>query len=175
MNKIFGDNSFETKALGDSLYTTSNVITGGSTPFTIEAYYLFDPDFTTTSTGTDLSIFSLCNDSGYYQGYFLSRSLMNICTYRHSSFSKPLLSDSFINKRKIRINEINKITITYDGSALRSFINDELDGVYGTLIGLEKSSQPLRFMSYNFNNSKNTTKGLIDNINIHNGIATRVS
>lgn len=32
MNKIFGDNSFETKALGDSLYTNSNIITGGSTP-----------------------------------------------------------------------------------------------------------------------------------------------
>ena len=40
VNKIFGQNSFETKALGDSLYTNSNIITGGSTPFTIEFYAL---------------------------------------------------------------------------------------------------------------------------------------
>ena len=174
VNKIFGENSFETKALGDSLYTNSNVITGGSAPFTIEGYYLFRPDFNTTSTGTDLSLFSLCNDSGYYQGYFLSKSSMNIGTYRAPQFSKPILDDSFINKRKIKVNEINKITISYDGSALRSFINDELDGIYGTSVGLEKSSQPLRLMSYNFNTSKNTTSGLIDNINIHDGIATKV-
>lgn len=28
-NRIYGSNSFETKALGDSLYTNSNIITGG--------------------------------------------------------------------------------------------------------------------------------------------------
>ena len=39
-NKLYSTSSFETKALGASLYTNSNVITGGSTPFTVEFYSL---------------------------------------------------------------------------------------------------------------------------------------
>lgn len=173
-NKIFGNASFETKALGDSLSTNSKILSGGSVPFTIESYYLFDPDFSTTQQDTDLSIFSQSGDTGYYQGYFLSRSTMMIGTYRHTSFTKPITDDTFNKKTKLKPNEVNKITVSYDGSALRSFINDELDGIYGTSAGIELTNQPFRLLSYNYNTNKNTTKGIIDNINIFDGIATKV-
>ena len=51
VNKIFGENSFETKALGDSLYTNSQIITGGATPFTVEFYALISKQNGWTGAG----------------------------------------------------------------------------------------------------------------------------
>lgn len=118
VNKIFGDNSFETKALGDSLYTNSNIITGGSTPFTIEFYALIKPQ----------------ESQLYTEGLVITdnRTLSIDKTTRNLMYSVG----NSLGKIKIKYNELNKIMITFDGSATRVFVNDILDIVVGTNTGI---------------------------------------
>lgn len=172
VNKIFGENSFETKAIGDSLYTNSNIITGGSTPFTIEFYNVLNPNFSTTTAGTDLSLYAQPDSQGYYQGVFIAKETRNIGYYRNGTM--PNLVYTTLSSYKINVNDVNKYTITYDGAAIRVFVNDKLVNIIGSGSGHIITNQPFQFLSYNFNTSKNTTSGIIDNINIHDGIATKV-
>ena len=76
------------------------------------------------------------------------------------------------------MNEINKYTFTYDSSALRCFVNDELDVIAGTSNGFSMSNvQPFKFFQtvvVGYEQYMRSTIGLLDNINIHNGIATKV-
>ncbi len=117
-NKIFGDNSFETKALGDSLYTNSNIITGGSTPFTIEFYALIKPQETQL----------------YTEGLVITdnRILSIDKTTRNLMYSVG----NSLGKIKIKYNELNKIMITFDGATTRVFVNDILDIVVGINTGI---------------------------------------
>lgn len=169
VNKIFGQNSFETKALGDSLYTNSNIITGGSTPFTIEFYALIKD-----SNSLDYTpLFSKNNTGAGFQFLNVNRSLGNILQYFRQSNGGGEINNSTSNigLSKIKFNEINKFTMTYDGSALRFFVNNSLDMVLGTTTGLKSDTGlPFSFLA----GSSFQSYGLVDNINIHDGIATKV-
>ncbi len=174
VNKIFGENSFETKALGDSLYTNSNVITGGSTPFTIEFYALIKDKYGPAGYDAPLISQSKTTSSGEQQLNW-GRTIRNVYFYK-SDNNTPSLSP-VVGKYKFNYNEINKYTLTYDSSALRVFINDKLDSVNGTLYGWNKTDNPIRLLDSlvpTFEFVRHGTKGLIDNINIHDGIATKV-
>lgn len=163
-NKIYGNSSFETKALGDSLYTNSNIITGGSTPFTIEFYCLLIE--LPSNIWNFLYSKNNNNDNSDY-GIFIKN---NILSFVESATAK------YANK-KIYVNDINKYSITYDGVALRIFVNDDLELVIGTPNGFVTYTQPLRFLGYkipSLTQYNSTTKGIIDNINIYDGIATKV-
>ena len=76
VNKIFGQNSFETKAVGDSLYTNSNVITGGATPFTIEYYFVYKGKQTPENNIWDAPIFTKYD--GADQGNYLNTNTYNL-------------------------------------------------------------------------------------------------
>lgn len=166
VNKIFGENSFETKALGDSLYTNSNVITGGSTPFTIE-FYAFVSSIQ-PSTYNYLPLFT--NDyAAADQGLYFFKSNKTLVYYRSNSTNIIDVK----GQTKINANEINKITLTYDGACLRVFVNDILDLIYGVSSPIVKQNIFAFFKSKSsaINNGLN---GLLDNVNIHDGIATKV-
>lgn len=178
-NKIFGENSFETKALGDSLYTNSNVITGGSTPFTIEFYALIKGQVGWADNNEKhLPLLSKNNfNGGGDQLFAINQAVGNkIEYYRGTNVGGELRYRGF---ETINFNEINKYTITYDGSACRIFINDKLDKVFGINTSPITMSNSHSFTFFDslvssFPTYRRGTLGIIDNINIHNGIATKV-
>lgn len=185
INKIFGENSFETKALGDSLYTNTKAITGGSTPFTLEFYALIKSgvsynnfyDGTNNGLGSSggiLSQYRTGSDAEQNLSFYDKRLFF----YRGTNGSTvPSIPSTYL-KSKLSFNDINKYTISYDGSALRLFVNDKLDTVLGSTVGWDSNTdRPLKFLDVeNINNSniRIGAKGIIDNINIHDGVATKV-
>ena len=177
-NKIFGDNSFETKALGESLYTNSNVITGGSTPFTIEFYALIKGSSKNASGYNEFKypLIAKNNNSAGGEQIFSVNSNMNLCTWRASAFEPSFANTTSFHK--IRLNEIDKHTISYDGSSIRWFVNDKLESITGTLNGIRMNgSTPFTFYNNtipNYPAHNTTTHGLLDNINIFDGVATKV-
>lgn len=176
VNKLFGQNSFETKALGDSLYTNSNIITGGSTPFTIEFYALISGRYGFSNQYVGYPLLFKNNDgSGVDNGFGLEQTKGNKVRFIRLSPSNTFEVESY-GYHNIQLNEIYKYTITYDGSALRWFINDKLDSVTGILNGFKTSnSRPFTFFErYASDNIRIGAKGIIDNINIHDGIVTKV-
>lgn len=178
-NKIFGENSFETKALGDSLYTNSKIITGGATPFTIEFYALIKSGSKGVSSPYQIyPLFSKANNVGAGEQFFyIDGSLGNKLAFQRQSNAGTIVT-ILGGQKNIRLNEINKFTFTYDSSALRLFINDKIDSIAGTLNGfVPTTSEPYRFLrNYvsSYSGYESNTLGLIDNINIHDGIATKV-
>lgn len=176
VNTIFGGTSFETKALGDGLSTTNKLITGGATPYTIEFYALIKSDNLQTSSSFHPILTSKHpnGSGGGSQGLYLNKTTNQFMYQRTTDIEPNFGVDGNLsfNNNKIAYNKINKITITFDGVALRFFINDALDYVIGTLNGhyirtfFHLYSHPAAF--------DNTTKGIIDNINIFDGIATKV-
>ena len=177
VNKIFGNNSFETKTLGDSLSTTSNIITGGATPFTIEFYALVK-----SSQGFNQYVTLLSSNNNIIDGaqfiYLHPTNGYKLSQYRGAN------GGSFINGirensgyQNIKFNEINKYTITYDGAALRYFVNDKYDLVLGTSVGYSQNNLPFSFLNTSIpvdTSYDQSTQGLIDNINIFDGVATKV-
>ena len=169
-NYIFGKNSFETKSLGDSLYTNSNIITGGSIPFTIEFYALIK-----SCNNLDVVPLFIKNKNTSYgdQGYFLNLNTGLMFNIKYGSWN----ANDF-GLYKVKFNEINKFTLTYDGAAFRYFLNDNLNAVVGMLNSFDiTSSEPFRFFrGYipNYPGGQTSTYGLIDNINIFDGIAKKV-
>lgn len=165
-NKIYGNSSFETKGLGDSLYTNSNVITGGSTPFTIDFYLLLTPE--NINVLYNIPIFSTTVANTDYKA--LSRSLTSEKIFTSGNTNNS--SDAVVQSNsKVKYNEINKITMSYDGSAFRVFINDILEIIKGTSNGFFiKGEFPYYFLK-EFNGYTRSSYGLLDNINIFNGEA----
>lgn len=180
VNKILGDNSFETKALGDSLYTNSNIITGGSTPFTIEFYALIKNGG--GYQNKSFPLFSKNNNSGGGdQVVGVDKDAGGkIYLYRDATGGGVLGDGTTIayGKTNLNYNDINKYTITYDGASIRLFVNDKLEAIAGTLNGFKFSnSEPFRFFRTlvpSYASYSRSTYGLIDNINIHDGVATKV-
>ena len=175
VNKIFGKNSFETKALGDSLYTNSNVITGGSTPFTVEFYSLIKGS-SKNASGYEAFTYPVISKNNNGSNGEQCFSITNNMNPMFSRYSSPSFAIS--GNYKINLNEINKHQITYDGSAIRWFVNDELRLTVGTSIGLRMSnSVPFTFYRHSipaYPVHDTNTHGIIDNINIHDSIATKV-
>lgn len=179
VNKIFGENSFETKALGDSLSTTSKLITGGTTPFTIEFYALVNASFSANNNffGAGYALLSQNRGGGDSDQQILVDANLIAYLYRGANGGASpfqLTRGSYKNLR----NELNKYTFTYDGSALRLFINDQLDIIVGTNNGWDVTN-PYPFTFFDnlvsgYSQYRVGTKGIIDNINIHDGIATKV-
>lgn len=187
-NHIFGENSLETKELGDSLHSSSNLITGGTKPYTVEFYTLVRPDqsqmrdlqvslplflksFTKSSGTVNLQGVLLVNP---YESNASTISPFTVRTYWNE------ISD--YSKFKVRPNEINKFTITYDSAAIRVFVNDKLTNITGSEVGLYNNlASPYAFMqNYNVSSgsgvpTNSVTKAILDNINIHDGVATITS
>ncbi len=174
VNHIFGFQSFETKVLGDSLYTTSNIITGGSAPFTIEFYINVNKDQSqmASNTTSDLPIFT--NPFATHQGLFITSPYRTDGTtpwiFRLISSNGTVHTNTYFNTKN-NVSENNKITLSYDGAAIRLFLNNVLIGVYGSLIGIYANSNPIYFYKNLFNSAITSTKGLIDNVNIFDGEA----
>ena len=175
-NKIFGENSFETKALGDSLYTNSNIITGGATPYTIEFYALIKKYLSVNNFFNGCAIIAQ-NKGGADSDQQILIQDNRAYMYRGSNGGANPFSLTR-GSTNINFNDINKYTVTYDGVALRFFINDKLDITVGTLTGWDSSHQsPFKFFDNvvsGYTQYRVGTAGIIDNINIHNGIATKV-
>ena len=169
VNKLYSANSFETKALGDSLYTSSNIITGGSTPFTIEFYALIKSlEDTSLSSYINIVTGDHIDFTTNGQGLYIHRDNKTLVYYRYMPDNLDVHS-----KLKISFNEINKITMSYDGACIRIFINDYLSNIIGTLSGFIKRDF-IAFYKTISNTAKGQILGIIDNINIHDGIATKV-
>lgn len=164
VNPLFGDKSFETKALGDSLYTNSNIITGGSTPFTIEFYVLVKGIIQPTDTQYIPIFYNHSSGSANRQGLMRHKTNGNLIYY--SNFQ----SINIEIRKKINFNEINKMSISYDGACIRIFINDVLESTFGQLSYI--TQEFIKFLSGDSDTRMHT--GLIDNINIFNGVATKV-
>lgn len=176
VNKLYSANSFETKALGDSLYTNSNILTGGATPFTIEFYALIKKYLSVNNFFNGCAILAQNKGGGDSDQQILiqdNRAYM----YRGSNGGANPFSLTR-GSTNINFNDINKYTLTYDGVALRFFINDKLDITVGTLTGWDSSHQnPFKFFDNvvsGYTQYRVGTDGIIDNINIHNGIATKI-
>lgn len=174
-NKLYGNTSFETTTLGDSLYTSNTVISGGSTPFTVEYYFLYKGKNTPNSNEWDAPIFTKFD--GADQGNYLNTNTYNLSFYKSilAGGSSDTENQSLVfGKTKLHPNTINKVTMTYDSSVIRIFINDKLDNVLGSN-GFSTNNKELRFLSrfddVNSTNKVSTTFGLIDNINIFDGEA----
>ena len=164
VNKIFGENSFETKALGDCIKLPNNFINGNN-PYTIEFYMLYSGS-TRGSSRTDYLKAIISKNSSSLDNFICINDNYNIDG-----------SIGFTNNFSTKIfpNELYKYTITYDGSATRIFINDKLLTV-GLPINFN-TSEPLTFGYHlvpGYNNWSFGIIGLWDNINIHDGIATKV-
>lgn len=178
-NKIFGDSSFETKSLGDYIGTNSSIITGDNTPFTIEFYGLISAKTGWSTTGYNQTpLFSKSNNSANGdQCYFVNHALGGKCGLFRNIYYEKQIPEKY-GKTNIKFNEINKYVMSYDGSALRMFINDKLDNVIGTSVGLYQStSEPFKFYDQyipSYSSYRIGTNGLIDNINIFDGVATQV-
>ena len=176
VNKIFGTASFETKSLDDSLSTNSTILSGGAVPFTIEFYALIK-GLTQGGSATGIWQPFLSKNVNVSNGSQVF-GINNRKVYfdRGSGVGSTL---NYTNPKGILIsnNEINKYTISYDGSAIRIFVNNNLEYVAGTLVGLVNTAEPFRFFHNlvpSYPAYRVTTTGIIDNINIFNGIATKV-
>lgn len=165
-NQIFKNNSFETKALGDSLYTNSSIITGGPTPFTIEFYSLIKSlEQTTMSSYINIITGDNLDYSSNGQGVYIHRDNKTIVYYRYNPDNLDVHS-----KVKILFNEINKITISYDGACIRVFINNVLASTIGTLKGFIKRDF-IAFYKSQGDSAQGQINGLLDNVNIFDGEA----
>ena len=178
-NVIFNDTSFETKALGDSLYTNSSILTGGATPFTIEFYALINGRYGGNSASiTTYPLISKDNDSSNGDQFIFCEASVGgkLGIYRDINGGGKI--NSYYGKNNIKLNEINKYSITYDGAALRCFINDNFDMVLGVVNGFKSTtSMPFKFMEAyipSWSQFRNSTKGIIDNINIFDGECRQV-
>lgn len=179
-NKIYGNSSFETKAFADSLSTNSSIITGGAIPFTIEFYALISKQLGFSS-------------AQYVQAPLYSKNGSGSSTNQqmHIDFAKGGKSVivrqanvgsayEIYGSESIKYNEINKYTVSYDGSALRLFINDKLDNIIGLTNGMTVSGSANRpwafFDSYvpGYESYRTSSVGIIDNINIFDGEARQV-
>jgi len=181
VNVIFNKNSLEIKNIGDSLYTTNSVISGMTTPFTIDFYFVVNNFYASIPNApSDMVIqyplISQSNSAAYgEQAVYINKDTKNIEYYRNQSFSSQIPRTG--GKNKVRLNEINHLTISFDGAATRFFLNDELDFVIGDIYGWMPTMNEFRFMDIlvpSFPQYRTYTSGLIDNINIHDGIATKV-
>lgn len=174
VNKIYGDYSLETKLNGDDIQSPAKLLTGNGTPYTVEYHFLYKGKWTPEPIW-DAPIFTryTAGDIGNY---------LNTSTYNISFHSVEMgLNNSSVifGKSKLKPNEINKVTMSYDGSAIRMFINDKLDNTLGTNVGfITRGNQPYRFFSRfaddQYTNPFTSTFGLLDNINIFDGIAKTV-
>lgn len=176
INRLFGTKSLQTVGLWDDLRTTSPVLTGGSTPFTVEFYALIKDSKGGANTTGGFPLFSKTYN-GNYGGQGLLVNNTNYLAYNRQSASgnKEISKASLY---KVFKNDLNKFTMSYDGAALRIFLNDKKALTIGTSLGFYTSSdQPYAFLSsiipsdltWSYN-----TVGIIDNINIHNNVATKV-
>lgn len=164
-NKLFGDNSFETKNLSDCITLPYNHITSSSNPYTID-FYMLQKGGSKGSSRTDdlISLFSKNTSEDRYLALSDNRTIV---------WSLPHTK----KQTKFWNNEINHYTLTFDGSASRLFVNDKLEAVGGGSMDFNSGSDPLRF-GYHYVSGADTwafgTKGIWDNFNIHQGVATVV-
>lgn len=168
--KIYGNYSLESTANGDSLYTSASLLTGGVTPFTIDFYLLVNNQ----SLSNILPVLSKSSNSlGVSQGLYIKNS-SNLQVYRSSSIGSVI---DVLGNIKLRPNEINKITYSFDGAAVRTFINNKLDVVYGVGSGFTANTDlDYKFLnnyipSIGINPPTTSTLGVIDNINVFDGEA----
>lgn len=172
-NSIFGDFSLEASSATDSMITTSKLITGNNTPYTIDMYMLIKGR---QGFGLTYPLFSQVKNTSFGEQE-INMSENNILTYYRNNSVTPILPRSIMSNTKIRINEINKITLSYDGSALRLFINNILEDVIGTSVGwVNTDTEPFRVFESlvpAYNTYRNSTQGLVDNINIFDNISMK--
>lgn len=161
VNKIFGKNSYAAQNYPGGLLTNTDVITGNSTPFNIEFYALLK----TSNSGNFPLLYKNYNGGMGEQGFYVGGDgLIRYHTYRGGWLG-------YYANKKIRLNEINKYNITYDGSAIRMLIDDKLEFIIGSPYGIETSQhrEPLSFFKRHvpgYDVYSEYTMGLIDNINI---------
>lgn len=172
-NRIFGTSSYKSNGLQQSIYTSSNILTGGNTPFTIEFYSLVNGY---NDINGNIFLSKNIDNSNGEQWLRQNPNTLNLEYVRNTTHPNTPSTISSSGTTKINYNEINKITMTYDGAAIRTFINDSLDNIYGSEYGINITSEPLRFLgsSIPLLSSYRGYKGLIDNINIFDGVANKV-
>ena len=167
-NVIYGSNSLQIKQPLNSYVDTTNLLIKGDRPFTLDFYALIQGS---SNDSVSIPLYSQSFGSGggeqFYQvangklAYSRAWGVQNYAPY----------TDNYnISRDNIRLNEINKYTMTYDGSATRIFLNDTLQAVYGTgTIGWWNTNARTYLMhclvsgyeQYQFGGY-----GLIDNLNI---------
>lgn len=175
-NVIYGNNSFENKILSDNINTSSNVVSGNGNKFEIEFHVLVNKDQSQMNGlgGSSLPILSQYDSTNALRNGLYITSPHEV-SYQSPFVFRPVNSNgSGLNnyyKGKIEPNTINKINLSYDGSATRLFKNDELINVYG---GTYIHTYAKNYFMGALNADNTATKGLIDNINIFDGVAKTV-
>lgn len=172
-NPIFGDFSLETvSTVDDHLSTNKKLISGGLVPFTVDLYVLIK---NRTGAGDVYPIFTQSRSVGAGEQQ-LAISNNNLVFYNRSSGVGTVLVREISSKTKIRFNEINQITLSYDSSALRLFINDKLEDIIGTTTPWIETGNPFKiFHSHvpGYEGYRYTTFGLADNINTFDNISMK--
>lgn len=174
-NVIYGDNSFKTNALGDNLNTTSTVVTGNGDKFEFEFYLLVNKDQSHMNGlgGSSLPILSQYEGTLIRNGLYITSPFEVTYTtpfiFRNVNHTGSALNSYY--SEKIEPNTINKINLSYDGSATRLFKNDVLINVFG---GTYIHNYDKTYLMGALNTDSTATKGLIDNINIFDGVAKTV-
>lgn len=176
-NKLYGTTSFETKNVGDSLYTTSKVITGGAKPFCIEFYGLLKADQSQASSHT-YSIplwLTVAGSNSSPIGFLVSspyESSYPIPFTTRISYPLTAVSQASVYGNKIEKNTINKYSLSYDGAAFRLFVNDRLDAVAGVYSSFTINQSTVFSFGANKTTATPTVANCIfDNINIFDGEA----
>jgi hypothetical protein len=175
-NTLYGLSSLSTSVAGDSLYTSSNIITGNTTPYTIEFYALIKGAAGGLSITTpDYPLFSQSASAGDGEQYLYYSNNGILQYYRGSGFGSSAIG--FACNKRLRKNTITKYTMTYDGSAIRVFVNDTLDAVYGISNGWNNIGTPSYLFAtrvIRYDQWRRYTTGLLDNFNVLNNVATKV-
>lgn len=167
-NVIYSDFSFETINANDSLKTGTDLIS--KEKFTIDFTCLLK-----NQTVDNLPLFIKSSDiHGKGQGLYVTNK--NFLEWYRNSLINDDSGIDLIGNYKVNVNEVNNYTISFDGAALRGFVNGKLDFVSGDTVGIKNTDLPYRFLRNNIpSTSYNTwTLGILDNINVFDGVANKV-
>lgn len=163
-NSIFGEYSFSTNTLGDSIYLPSNHINSNQ-PYMIEFYMLYSGNTRGSARSDNLvSIFSKNTTTDKY--LFIQENREITWSVPHVKFGT-----------KLNLNEINKIALSYDGVVSRIFVNDELESIGEGTLDFITGTYPIQFGYHYITDAPEWaigTIGLWDNFNIIQGVVSKV-
>ncbi len=152
-NKLYGDYSVQVSKLGDCLSTTSTVFNTNE-PYTLSFDMVYS-GVTRGSSRTDFiaSVFTKNTNTDHYLAIETDKGSFQ--------WSIPYIS---LDVPKLKINDVNRYVMSYDGSSTRLFVNDELYAIGGGKMNLSYST-PLRFGYHEAGTWSFGTIGVYDNIN----------
>ena len=168
-----------TGVLGDSLKTSSNLLTGGQTPFEVSFDVLIREDQIKANEWPYLALFSKSTNTSFGdQTLYIRVDKGNkLCFIRAQNAGGNVIQE-IVGKTNIDFNTKYTVKILYNGNMFKCFVNDNLDFQFGTTVGwFVGGDQPYRFLdnfvpSYPLIGNRGFTNGMIDNIQVNDNYFT---